>query len=29
MDLSKLPGDFKGIKRDKDVDKVARQEGFI
>ena len=29
IDLSKLPGDFKGIKRDKDVDKVAKQEGFI
>lgn len=29
MDLTKLPGNFKNIKRDEDVDKVARQEGFI
>ena len=29
MDLLKLPGNFKNIKRDEDVDKVARQEGFI
>ena len=29
MDLTKLPGNFKNIKRDEDVDKVAKQEGFI
>jgi hypothetical protein len=29
IDLSKLPGDFKNIKRDEKIDKVAREEGFI
>ena len=29
MDLSRLPIGLKDIKRDADVDKVARQEGFI
>ena len=29
IDLKKLPGGFGDAKRDKDVDKTARQEGFI
>ena len=29
IDISKLPGDFKDVKRDKGVDATARQEGLI
>ena len=29
IDVSKLPGDFKDVKRDKGVDATARQEGLI
>ena len=29
IDLSKLPGGFKNMKRDKGVDETAKQEGFI